>query len=96
MILKANNKLYNCDGWRRIDREDEWLEISFFQSYDVDGDSEPWKHDIEMVDDDYYTALSNRSEKFDYKDIRYIKWRACDKAYLKEFEDDNVECESNS
>ena len=127
MILKANGKLYNCDGWRRIDREDEWLEISFFQSYDVDGES--WKHDIEMVDDDYYTALSNTHEEFDYKDIRYIKWRACDKAYafiirkfadgfdyldldqaldqeqlckeavadyLKEFEDDNVECESNS
>lgn len=81
MILKANNKLYNCDGWRRIDHEDEWLEISFFQSYDADGDSEPWKHDIEMVDDDYYTALSNKHEDFDYKDIRYIKWRACDKAY---------------
>ena len=81
MILKANNKLYNCDGWRRIDHEDEWLEILFFQSYEFAGENETYKHDIEMVDDDYYTILSHKPEKFDYKDIRYIKWRACDKAY---------------
>lgn len=129
MILKANDKLYNCDGWRRIDREDEWLEISFFQLYEVDGEPTSWKHVIEMVDDDYYTTLFNKHKDFDYKDIREIKWCACAKAYdliiqkfadgfdyldldlvidqeqlcneavaeyLKEFEDDNVKCESNS
>jgi len=81
MILKANNKLYNCDGWRRINHEDEWLEILFFQSYELDGEQEPWKHVIEMVDDDYYHMLSYNHKDFDHKDIRYIKWRACDKVY---------------
>lgn len=81
MIIKANNKLYNCSGWRRIDREDELLEILFFQSYEFDGEQTPWKHVIEMVYDDYYTALSKKYKEFDYKDIRYIKWCACEKVY---------------
>lgn len=81
MIIKANNKLYNCDGWRRIDHEDEWLEIVFFQSYEVDGEPTSWKHVIELVDDDYYTDLSNTHKEFDYKNIREIKRMACSKAY---------------
>lgn len=81
MIIKANNKLYNCTGWRRIDHEDEWLEILFFQSYEVDEEHTSWKHVIEIVDDDYYTDLSNTHEELDYKNIREIKRMACSKAY---------------
>ena len=76
MIIKANNKLYNCDGWREISREDEWVTISFFKTFEVDGETETFEHNIEIIDEDVYYDLQYRHEEWDYKDVRQIKYRA--------------------
>lgn len=82
MIIKANDKLYNCDGWREISRDDEYVTIEFFETYtDEDGSKGFCSHVFYLVDDDYYNALYDKYSQLDYKDVRYIKTQACIKAY---------------
>lgn len=90
MILKCNDKLYNCDGWREVSRDDEYVTVEFFEMFtDEDGSKGSYSHVFTIIDDDYYTALYDKYPQFDHKDIRYIKCEACIKAYkllLQEFE----------
>ena len=82
MIIKANDKLYNCDGWREISRDDEYVTIEFFEMYtDEDGSKRFCSHVFYLVDDDYYNALYDKYSQLDYKDVRYIKTQASIKAY---------------
>lgn len=82
MIIKCNDKLFNCDGWREISHEDGYVTVEFFETYtDEDGSKGFCSHVFEIVDDDYYNALYDKYPQFDHKDIRWIKCHACDEAY---------------
>ena len=84
MIIKANDKLYNCDGWREISCDDQYVTVEFFEMYtDEEGNKGYYAHVFEIIDDDYYCYenLDSSSDKFDYKDARQIKYRAADAAY---------------
>lgn len=82
MIIKVNNKLYNCDGWREISREDEYITVGFFEMYtDEDGSKGCCSHVFEIIDDDYYHNLFDNEDDWDYKDARQIKYCAAKNAY---------------
>lgn len=84
MIIKCNNKLYNCDGWREISRDDQYVTVEFFEMFtDEDGSKGYCSHVFEIIDDDYYCCdrLLGNDDEFDYKDARQIKYRAAMAAY---------------
>lgn len=82
MIIKASNKLYNCDGWREISRDDEWVTVEFFEMFtDEDGSKGFCSHVFEIIDDDYYYNIFEGRDDMDYKDVRQVKVRAVHAAY---------------
>ena len=77
MIIKANDKLYRCDSWRGINREDEYVTVSFFEMYTDEDESKGFCcHVFPLIDEDCYANLSEKYPQLDYKDIRFIKSKA--------------------
>lgn len=81
MIIKFYNNIYNIDGFKKIDIEDDVITIEFpIIIHDIEGEEMNYACYISVEDKDIFYEMQNKYN-YDHKDMRWIKTTVAWKIY---------------
>lgn len=81
MIIKFYNNIYNIDGFKKIDIEDDVITIEFPNIiHDIEGEEMNYTCYISVEDKDIFYEMQNKYN-YDHKDMRWIRVNIAWKIY---------------